>query len=322
MNERAFVRRRKPSWERFEAMLGVLRWSGAGGLSREQLNEVGRLYRQIAADLAYVRTRGGSPQLVDYLNALMGHAHGVLYRQPRGSLASGLKTLFYRFPEVVRHRWRFLLASILLTIGGALFAALLSLAEPAWTERLLDEKLLQVLQEWKQARGRPPGETGLAALMSSFYFTNNTRVSLLAFGLGFFLGIPTVLILWQNGMILGLFSVELARAGKLLFFCASLFPHGVPELSAIFLCGAGGLILGRALLLPGDHTRIEALRLEGRDAFWLLAGSIPLLLFAAFTEAFFSFYAFPLWLKGLYGSVGLTLLLTYWLGVREKEREL
>jgi hypothetical protein len=63
-------------------------------------------------------------------------------------------------------------------------------------------------------------------------------------------------------------------------------------------------------------TRSEAVRQVAPDAFLILAGSVVLIFIAAFTEAFFSFYAFPSWSKLLWGTVELVALLGYILGVR------
>lgn len=322
MNERAFAERRKPTWERFEQMIKSVRWAGARHLSKEELNELGRLYRQISSDLAYVRTHGISPALGDYLNALLSQAHGVLYRAPRRGFRHALSVYFYTVPEVIRRRWKYIFTSIAITLGGALFAGVLSWSDPTWTARLVPEGFRDSLEAWKTGQQREAGsDPNAASKMSSFYFMNNTRVSMLVFGLGFFWAIPTVWLLLTNGMMLGAFSAEMLRAGKLGFFYVSIFPHGVPELSAVFLCGAGGLIIGRALLAPGDRTRIESLREEGRDAIWLLGASIPLLILAAFIEAFFSFYNFPNSAKLIMGFVGLTILLSYWLLVRPKRAQ-
>jgi len=318
MNERAFAERRKPVWDRFEQMIKAVRWSGAKGLSREELNELGRLYRQVAADLAYARTHSVGSALTDYLNALLSQAHGVLYKSPSRGFRQGLIHYFYEVPAVVRRRGRYVAVSIGITLLGGLFAAMLVASNPEWTARLMDERIIESLNHWKSGQQYTPGDSDRAAFMSSFYFVNNTRVTMLAFGLGFFWAVPTVWLMWTNGMMLGVFSAEMASVGKLGFFYTSIFPHGVPELAAVFFGGAGGLIMGRALLMPGDRTRIEALREEGRDAFYLLAGSLPLLLIAAFTEAFFSFYKFPAWTKLLYGSVLLVLLTAYWFGVKRR----
>jgi len=64
--------------------------------------------------------------------------------------------------------------------------------------------------------------------------------------------------------------------------------HGVIELSAIFIAGGAGLLIGKALLMPGDLRRIDALVINGRLAIKLILGCIPMLLIAGLIEGFIS----------------------------------
>ncbi len=318
MNVRAFVERRRARWQRFEQLLDALQWGARGGLDRASLDELGRLYRQTAADLAYARQQGADAQVVEYLNSLLGRAHGLLYRARRGSVHSALRRFWYAFPDAVRRRHWYVWLAIALTMLGALIPFVILLVNPNAAQALVDPQWRPVFEQWKSGEQRKPGEVGLASIMSSFYFVNNSRVAMLAFGLGVFWGIPTVYLLITNGFLLGTLAGEMYHVGKLGFLLVSIYPHGVPELGAVFLCGGAGLMLGRAMIAPGDWTRSESVRQVAPDAFWMLAGSLVLILIAAFTEAFFSFYAFPSWSKFLWGTIALGLLLAYLLGVRER----
>jgi hypothetical protein len=65
-------------------------------------------------------------------------------------------------------------------------------------------------------------------------------------------------------------------------------PHGVLELSAIFISGAGGLLIGKSLLFPGLYKRTDSLRMIAKDACGLFMGCVPLLLLAGTIEGFIS----------------------------------
>ncbi|MFN7015687.1 MAG: stage II sporulation protein M [Fimbriimonadales bacterium] len=317
MNVRRFVERRQERWQRFEQLLDMLRWTGGAQLDRAALDELGRLYRQTAADLAYARQQGADASVVEYLNSLLGRAHGMLYRSRRGSVKNALRLFWYSFPAAVRRSHRYVWLALALTLLGALISFTMILVNPAIAQTLVDPQWRPVFEHWKSGKQYQPGETGFASVMSSFYFVNNSRVAMLAFGLGVFWAIPTVYLLITNGFLLGTLAGEMYHVGKLGFLLVSIYPHGVPELGAVFLCGGAGLMLGRAMIAPGDLTRLEAVRQVAPDAFWILAGSLVLILIAAFTEAFFSFYAFPSWAKFIWGTVALVVLLAYIFGVRE-----
>jgi uncharacterized membrane protein SpoIIM required for sporulation len=152
------------------------------------------------------------------------------------------------------------------------------------------------------AAGRDPGATTAslrAALYSSgdragelgffatYLFTHNVRVGMLAFAVGFAAGVPTLVLLVTNGLVLGAFSALYAGRGLATEFWAWVLPHGVPELTAVVLCGAGGLVLAEALVFPGRHSRRTNLGLRGREAALLFVGAGLLFLAAALVEGVF-----------------------------------
>jgi uncharacterized membrane protein SpoIIM required for sporulation len=126
--------------------------------------------------------------------------------------------------------------------------------------------------------------------MTGFYASNNPRAALATGGIGAAtLGLGSIYLLFTNGALMGTLANGMAEVGKLDFLLASVFPHGVPEISGLIISGAAGLRLGYAVLNPGRRTRGEALRAVGKDSFVLLSTSIVLMFIAAPIEGFFSF---------------------------------
>jgi uncharacterized membrane protein SpoIIM required for sporulation len=64
--------------------------------------------------------------------------------------------------------------------------------------------------------------------------------------------------------------------------------HGVIELSCIFIAGGAGLLIGTALVMPGDLSRGDALKSRGMEAVRLIVGCVPLLVVAGIIEGFIS----------------------------------
>src|SRR5437764_4088521 len=75
-----FIKERKGAWQRLEDLLTLLDRSTLRRLHREEVRELGRIYRRTASDLAIARAESRDPRLVNYLNSLVIRAHGRIYR--------------------------------------------------------------------------------------------------------------------------------------------------------------------------------------------------------------------------------------------------
>ena len=154
----------------------------------------------------------------------------------------------------------------------------------------------------------PPEERVQAA---GLIMTNNIWVSMLAFALGVAFGLPVIWVMVSNGISLGgLFGLTQAYglAGGLFDFVIA---HGVIELSVVVAQGAGGLLMGWALVSPGNRTRSEALAIAAQRAFILLIGLAPLLVIAGTIEGNISPSDAPFAAKLLIGLSTGSLLYAY-----------
>ncbi len=149
-------------------------------------------------------------------------------------------------------------------------------------------------------------------LMSTAIQTNNITVTFLAFAGGVIAGIGTVYLLITNGLMVGMaFSLCIHhRFWEPLIFMAG---HGVIELTAIFIGGGAGLLLAKALLMPGDLKRRDALITNGLLGIKLIIGCIPMLLIAGIIEGFISPAHIPSVFKFAISGVSALALIVYFM---------
>jgi uncharacterized membrane protein SpoIIM required for sporulation len=280
-----WLEKRKPYWTRLEEMVERAGGRGVGVLSYRELQELGQLYRQVAADLASVREDPMSRRLADYLNQLLGRAHNLIYMgrkaRPRGILE------FYRttFPQVFRATFNYTLLSFALFAAGALAGFLWCLADPEFQRFFLGPHMTATIerrQMWTHSI------VTMKPLASSFIMTNNLAVSFMVFAMGIAAGLGTAFMLVQNGLLMGVISAACWQAGMTLQLAEFVAPHGVLELPAIFVAGGAGLLIGRGLLFPGPMLRRDALVFYGGQAVRLLLGIIPWLVIAGIVEGYIS----------------------------------
>jgi uncharacterized membrane protein SpoIIM required for sporulation len=143
--------------------------------------------------------------------------------------------------------------------------------------------------------------------------TNNLTVAFTVFALGI-TAVGTIWMILLNGLLLGVVGAATWRAGMALSLWSFVVPHGVLELPAIFIAGGAGLEIARGFLFPGLLPRRESLGQAGGRASRLVLGTLPLLLIAGTTEAFFSPTNAPAAMKFSLGAVLFAALLAYLFG--------
>jgi len=285
-----FRREREGSWRDLERLVERAERRGLATLSAAELGRLPGLYRLATSSLSVARSISLDRNVVAYLDALCVRAYGCLYASRRGFLAALLDLVRVRIPSVVRARAGVVLAAYACILLGTLVGWATTDAEPerfyAYVPSSLGDDrgphastdaLRDVLYH------REGSGTRLAAF-AVHLFTHNTTVGVLAFAVGVLAGFPTALLLFYNGLVLGAFASLYASRGLGVDLWAWLLPHGVPELTAIALCGAAGFTLAEGLLFPGTRPRLESLARRGREAGVLVLGAALLLLLAGFVE--------------------------------------
>jgi uncharacterized membrane protein SpoIIM required for sporulation len=282
-----FIKERKTVWQRLEELLELLDRMTLRRLHREEVRELGRIYRRTASDLAIARAESRDPRLVNYLNSLVIRAHGRIYRADAQGGAR-IRDFFARdFPRSFRRTWRYTATAFGVFLLFSTIAFFGTRHDPDFSEfagisPFFREVVINNRKHWWE-RLNEANQIG-----STQIFTNNIRVTFYAFAMGAMLGVGTLYIMAFNGAMFGAIIALTYRAGfgnDLLGFVVG---HGVIELSCVFIAGGAGLLIGTALLMPGDLSRGDALKSRGMEAVRLIVGCVPLLVVAGIIEGFIS----------------------------------
>lgn len=307
-----WLRRRQVHWSRLEAIVtrpGKLDLPpGVSALTHQELQELGLLYRQTAADLARVREDVESRTLAEYLNRLLGRAHNLIYTGRRTRSGGILRFYAATFPRTFRQTFSYTLAAFAVFLLGAVLGWLVTLRDPAFSRFFLTPQMTDTIEE-RQMWTDPV--VSVKPLAASGIMTNNLVVCFAVFATGITAGALTVLMLLQNGLLLGVIGAACWQAGMSAKLWSFVVGHGVLELPAIFISGGAGLLLGRGLLFPGMVPRRESLAEAGRQAVQLVLGIIPILVLAGTIEGFISPSPYPAALKFVLGAAGGSALAAY-----------
>lgn len=305
----AFVRKNRPQWQRLETMLGVIEARGPRGTNRPFLRELTALYRGTTGDLAYAQTHYRGTTLLLFLHQLVARAHNQIYRPHRLTARAMGNFVRNEIPQAVReHVPAVTWSAIIFLMGIALGLSAVQFDERV-ASVILPNSVLNSIYSGQMWTGGIFSVVP-APVASTFLFTSNISVALLAFAGGLSCGLLTALILFQNGFMLGVVLRLCANYGLLGSVLEFIAGHGVLEISAIIIAGGGGFVLANTLLHPGSLSRRDALAKDGRKAVRMALACVPALITAGCIEAFISPSHLPVWLKVV---LGLTLGGVYWL---------
>ncbi|HEX9705152.1 MAG TPA: stage II sporulation protein M [Gemmatimonadales bacterium] len=287
-----FVARKQAAWEDFHKAASSAERTGLASMGPREIPGFAARYREVIADLARARTYAVDARVLNYLERVVTAGHNAIYGVTGRRRWRFSDLLLRELPAaVVRERAAVLLAFTLFTVP-AVAGYFVIRERPEAAYELLPEAMIARAEA---GVSEETGGTGYAEtpdpflpLVASSIIANNVQVAFGAFAFGVTAGLGTVVVLGFNGLflgaVLGLFA-NYGLADWLLTFVAG---HGVLELAAIFIAGGAGLVIGRAILAPGDLRRRDAMVVHGRTAVRMVGAATCMLILAGTIEGFLS----------------------------------
>ncbi|WP_447039423.1 stage II sporulation protein M [Streptomyces sp. DSM 118878] len=300
-----FVTAHRAEWDRLDALLRRQR-----KLSGTEVDELVALYQRTATHLSLIQSSAPDPQLTGRLTNLVARARATVTGTRRASWRDVTRFLTQGFPAAVyraRHWWvptALLSTALAAVIGwwiGTHPEVQSSIAAPAELRELT----------------RPGGQyetyysSHPAASFAAQVWTNNAQAAAMCLVLGGFLCFPVLWILFQNMLNLGVGAGLMSSAGRLDTFLGLVLPHGLLELTAVFVAAGTGLRLGWTLIDPGMRSRRTALAEEGRAALGMAIGLALVLFVSGAIEGFVTPSGLPTWARIAIGIAAELAFLAY-----------
>ena len=293
MDVDAFIAQHSAEWSRLEVL------SARRRPNADEADELITLYRQVATHLSLVQTRAPEPALAARLSRLLsrGRAAAVGTPQVRGwaALARGV---IVDFPVIVYRTWRWSVATATASIGVSTAMWWWLREHPDRIGRVIpDDRVRELVdRDFVDYYSSNPAQSFAAQV-----WTNNALVAALTLFLGVTL-LGTLFVLWQNTLNLGLVGGVMIAAGKADVFFGLILPHGMLELTAIFVAAGAGLRTGWAWIAPGDLPRARSLAEAGRATAVVALGLAGVLLVSGVIEAFVTPSGLPTWARIAIGA--------------------
>ncbi|KJY20131.1 MULTISPECIES: stage II sporulation protein M [Streptomyces] len=300
-----FVAAHQAQWDRLEQLLGRGR-----KLTGAEADELVALYQRTATHLSLIQSSAPDPLLTGRLTQLVARARSTVTGTRRASWRDAARFFTAGFPAAVyRSRRWWIPAALLSTALGVLIGWWIATHPEVQAAVAAPEQLKQLT--------RPGGEyetyysSHPAASFAAKVWTNNAQAAAVCLVLGAFLGLPVLWILFLNMANLGVGLGLMASAGRLDVFLGLILPHGLLELTAVFVAAGTGLRLGWTVVDPGPRTRRAALAEQGRAALGMAIGLAVVLFVSGLIEGFVTPSGLPTWARISIGVAAEAAFLAY-----------
>jgi uncharacterized membrane protein SpoIIM required for sporulation len=304
MRETQFIKQNQEKWSEFERTLE------GDAKDADRLRD---LFVQITDDLSYSRTFYPNRSVRVYLNGLAQRVFLKLYRSRRTPLGKLFTFWTDELPqEIYNARQAFRLAFFLFVLCfgiGVLSGAM----DPEFAEVILGNDYVEMTRANIES-GDPMAvykEKGRFSMFLGITF-NNLYVAFLAFAMGVFFGVGSLIILISNAIMVGCFQYFFIEEGLFWESFLTIWIHGTLEISAIIIASAAGITMGRGPAFPGTLTRMQAFQRSARRGAKIMLGTTPLFLIAGFLEGYMTRQTdTPDWIRGAFILLCLAFVLVY-----------
>lgn len=280
MDVDVFVAAHQQEWDRLAEL--VRRGARLHGAEADEL--VG-LYQQTATHLSILRSAAPDPHLVSRLSSLLAKSRAAVTGSPGQSWREIGRFLAHGLPAAIYRSWPWVVGTaIVFLVASGLIAA--------WVATDTQVQATIAAPEDIRALTAPGGEfesyysSAPAGSFATQVWVNNALIAAGCLVLGVLLGVPVVVILAVNAVNLGVAAGLMTAAGRGDIFAGLVAPHGLLELTAVFVAAGTGLRLGWTVIDPGGRSRADALAVQGRAVAGVALGLVGVLLVSGVIEAF------------------------------------
>ncbi|MGZ4583519.1 MAG: stage II sporulation protein M [Mycobacterium sp.] len=277
MDVDAFVLTHRPTWDRLDRLIGRRR-----SLTGAEVDELVELYQRVSTHLSMLRSASSDSLLIGRLSSLVARARSVVTGAHAPLSRTFTRFWMVSFPVVAYRTWRWWVGTAAAFFAVVVVIALWVAGNPEVQSAIGTPSDIDQLVNHDVASYYSDHPAGAFALQ---IWVNNSWVSAQCIALSVVLGLPIPVVLFQNAANLGLIAGLMFQAGKGGLLLGLLLPHGLLELTAVFLAGATGMRLGWSVISPGDRPRGQVLAEQGRAVISVAVGLVGVLLVSGLIEA-------------------------------------
>ncbi|MDT5218599.1 MAG: hypothetical protein QOF15_704, partial [Mycobacterium sp.] len=256
MDVDAFLLTHRGTWDRLDRLIKKRR-----SLTGAEIDELVELYQRVSTHLSILRSVSSDSLVIGRLSGLVARARSAVTGAHAPLTSTFVRFWTVSFPVVAYRAWRWWLATAVTFFAVVVVMAFWvagspevqsAIGTPADINELVNHDVESYYSEHP------------AAAFALQVWVNNSWVAAKCIAMSVVLGMPIPFVLFDNAANVGVIAGLMFQAGKGGLLLGLLLPHGLLELTAVFLAGAVGMRLGWSVISPGDRPRGQVLAEEGR----------------------------------------------------------
>lgn len=275
MREALFIKKNAQKWNEYQY------------LQTEDPDQMADRFITLLDDLSYSKTFYPHSRVTRWINSLAVSIYQTIYQNKKQRFSRLLTFWQYELPLMFRKYHRMLLYTFIIFTVFCSMAVLSSMKDDQFVKGVLGENYVAMTEE-NIEKGDPFGVYKDDSRFSMFVRIgfNNIKVGFLMVAGGIFFGIGTMLLFFQNCIMLGSFQYMFFAKGLGWESVLVIWIHGTLEISGMIIEACAGFILARSILFPGTFSRWYSFKNGVKDAMKICVSLIPITITAAFLESY------------------------------------
>ena len=278
MREALFIKKNAQKWQEYDHF------------KTDDPDEMASRFTTLVDDLAYAKTFYPHSKVTRLINGLAVSIYQSIYQNKKEKYSRLIGFWKTELPLVIRRNHKVFLFTFTVFAVSMLMGIISSMKDYEFVKGVMGEDYVAMTED-NIANGDPFGvykNTSEGGYFSSFIwlFYHNVRIDFLMFIFGLFFGVYTLVLLFQNSVMLGCFQYMFFAKGVGIKSMMVIWIHGTLEISAMIISATAGFIIAKSILFPGSYKRINSFKLGLKDAVKIMIIFVPMTLGAAFLESY------------------------------------
>ena len=275
MREALFIKKNAQKWNEYQY------------LQTEDPDQMADRFITLLDDLSYAKTFYPHSKVTRWINSLAVSIYQTIYQNRKQRFSRLITFWQYELPLMFRKHHRMLFYTFIFFLLLFAMGVLSSIKDDQFVRGVLGEDYVAMTEE-NIEKGDPFGvyasESRFAMWVQIAF--NNIKVGFLMVAGGILVGLGTLYVFFQNGIMIGSFQYMFFAKGLGWQSVLVIWIHGTLEIAGMIIEACAGFVMARSILFPGTFTRWVSFKRGVKDAMKICVSLIPITIFAAFLESY------------------------------------